>query len=126
MNNISIEKIFKRDFNQKQFELEKITDAILKAMLSVKNGDVRDAEKISNDVYQELVSRKIDSPNYVPNVEEIQDLVEHKLMQSEFSSLEATSSVNGPKRSSNASNTSLGVQKSFFWLLGMTPLIAQF
>ena len=84
MNNISIEKIFKRDFNQKQFELEKITDAILKAMLSVKNGDVRDAEKISNDVYQELVSRKIDSPNYVPNVEEIQDLVEHKLMQSEF------------------------------------------
>ena len=60
MNNISIEKIFKRDFNQKQFELEKITDAILKAMLSVKHGDVRDAEKISNDVYQELVSRKID------------------------------------------------------------------
>jgi len=84
MNNISIEKIFKRDFNQKQFELEKITDAILKAMLSVKHGDVRDAEKISNDVYQELVSRKIDSPNYIPNVEEIQDLVEHKLMQSEF------------------------------------------
>ncbi len=84
MNNISIEKIFKRDFNQKQFELEKITDAILKAMLSVKHGDVRDAEKISNDVHQELVSRKIDSPNYVPNVEEIQDLVEHKLMQSEF------------------------------------------
>ena len=84
MNNISIEKIFKRDFNQKQFELEKITDAILKAMLSVKHGDVRDAEKISNDVYQELVSRKIDSPNYVPNVEEIQDLVEHKLMQSKF------------------------------------------
>ena len=84
MNNISIEKIFKRDFNQKQFELEKITDAILKAMLSIKRGDVRDAEKISNDVYQELVSRKIDSPNYIPNVEEIQDLVEHKLMQSEF------------------------------------------
>ena len=53
-------------------------------MLSVKHGDVRDAEKISNDVYQELVSRKIDSPNYVPNVEEIQDLVEHKLMQVNF------------------------------------------
>ena len=84
MNNVSIEKIFKRNFNQKQFELEKITDAILKAMLSVNHGDVRDAEKISNDVYQELVHRKIDSPNYIPNVEEIQDLVEHKLMQSKF------------------------------------------
>ena len=84
MNNISIEQIFKRDFNQKQFELEKITDAILKAMLSVNHGDVKDAENISNDVYQELINRKINSPNYVPNVEEIQDLVEHKLMQSKF------------------------------------------
>ena len=84
MNNISIEQIFKRDFNQKQFELEKITDAILKAMISVNHGDVKDAENISNDVYTELINRKIDSPNYVPNVEEIQDLVEHKLMQSKF------------------------------------------
>ncbi len=84
MQNIQIENIFKRNFAKKPFELEKITDAILRAMISVKNGDVKDAEDISMDVYRELLSRKKESPNYVPNVEEIQDLVEHKLMQSKF------------------------------------------
>ena len=79
-----IDSIFKRDFTKKSFELEKITDAILKAMLSVKNGDVRDAEKISSDVYNTLLERKKESKEYSPNVEEIQDLVEQKLMQSEF------------------------------------------
>tara|TARA_A100001011_G_scaffold399826_1_gene510408 strand:- start:3529 stop:4803 length:1275 start_codon:yes stop_codon:yes gene_type:complete len=79
-----IDSIFKRDFTKKSFELEKITDAILKAMLSVNNGDVRDAEKISSDVYNTLLERKKESKEYSPNVEEIQDLVEQKLMQSEF------------------------------------------
>tara|TARA_B100001142_G_scaffold297831_1_gene320501 strand:+ start:10153 stop:11469 length:1317 start_codon:yes stop_codon:yes gene_type:complete len=84
MQNIQIENIFKRNFAKKPFELEKITDAILRAMISVKNGDVKDAEAVSMDVYNELLSRKKESPNYVPNVEEIQDLVEHKLMQSKY------------------------------------------
>ena len=79
-----IDNIFKRDFTTKPFELEKITDAILKAMLSVKNGDVRDAEKVSLNVYNTLLKRKAESKEYAPNVEEIQDLVEQKLMQSEF------------------------------------------
>ena len=78
---MQIEKIFKRDFSQKPFELEKITDAILKAMISVKNGDVKDAETIATRVNDELVQRKKESPSYTPNVEEIQDLVEQKLMQ---------------------------------------------
>ena len=84
MRDMQIENIFKRNFSQKTFELEKITDAILKAMISVKNGDVKDAEAIAADVYAELIARKKESPQYVPNVEEIQDLVETKLMKSEF------------------------------------------
>ena len=84
MQNIQIENIFKRNFAKKPFQLEKITDAILRAMISVNKGDVKDAEDISMEVYNELLSRKKESPNYVPNVEEIQDLVEHKLMQSKF------------------------------------------
>ena len=84
MQDMQIEKIFKRDFSQKPFELEKITDAILKAMISVKNGDVKDAESIATRVNEELVQRKKESPSYTPNVEEIQDLVENALMQSEF------------------------------------------
>tara|TARA_Y100001968_G_scaffold245102_1_gene229151 strand:+ start:603 stop:1919 length:1317 start_codon:yes stop_codon:yes gene_type:complete len=84
MHDIQIENIFKRNFSKKTFELEKITDAILKAMISVKNGDVKDAEIIATKVYDELLARKQESPNYIPNVEEIQDLVETTLMQSEF------------------------------------------
>ncbi|MBL31409.1 MAG: ribonucleotide reductase [Flavobacteriales bacterium] len=81
---MQIENIFKRNFNKKPFVLEKITDAVLRAMISVKNGDVKDAEKISMAVQEELIKRKLESPRYTPNVEEIQDLVEKKLMQSEF------------------------------------------
>jgi len=84
MDSLQIKNIFKRNFSKKEFELEKIIDAILKAMLSVNHGDVKDAEKISLDVYNILLARKEESPNYVPNVEEIQDLVEHTLMKSEF------------------------------------------
>ena len=84
METPQIENIFKRNFSKKTFELEKITDAILRAMISVNNGDVKDAEAIAQSVYTSLISRKQESPNYVPNVEEIQDLVETKLMQSKF------------------------------------------
>tara|TARA_Y100000589_G_scaffold60895_2_gene51891 strand:- start:33478 stop:34752 length:1275 start_codon:yes stop_codon:yes gene_type:complete len=81
---MKIDTIFKRNFSKKPFEIEKITDAILKAMLSVKNGDVKDAEKITEQVYSALSERKEKNPNYVPNVEEIQDLVEQTLMKSQF------------------------------------------
>ena len=43
-----VENIFKRSHEKRPFKLEKITDAILKAMISVKNGDLEDAEKIAN------------------------------------------------------------------------------
>jgi len=79
-----IEEIFKRNHFKKPFEIEKITDAILKAMLSVENGGPKDAEKIAKQVYVNLLERKEKIPHYVPNVEEIQDLVEQTLMQSEF------------------------------------------
>ncbi len=81
---MQVESIFKRSHDKRVFKLEKITDAILKAMISVKNGDLEDAEKIANEVNKSLIARAIKIPNYTPNVEEIQDLVEKKLMQSEF------------------------------------------
>ena len=80
----TINNIYKRDFSNNQFRLEKITDAILKAMVSVGNGGVKEAEEISNHIYTLLLERKQNSPNYIPNVEEIQDLAEQTLMQSAF------------------------------------------
>lgn len=81
---MQVENIFKRSHEKRQFKLEKITDAILKAMISVDNGSLSDAEHIAAEVNKSLIARAIKIPNYTPNVEEIQDLVEKKLMQSEF------------------------------------------
>ena len=43
------------DFSNNSFRLEKITDAILKAMVSVGKGDVKAAEKISQEIYKILL-----------------------------------------------------------------------
>tara|TARA_B100000925_G_scaffold288733_1_gene270302 strand:- start:5219 stop:6493 length:1275 start_codon:yes stop_codon:yes gene_type:complete len=79
-----IEEIFKRNHVKMPFQIEKITEAVFKAMISVKNGEPKDAELIANQVNNVLLKRKLEIPNYVPNVEEIQDLVEQTLMQSQF------------------------------------------
>ena len=79
-----IDTIIKRNNTKNTYISEKITNAILKAMLSVNNGELEDAQRITNNVEKTLLSRKKSISNYVPNVEEIQDLVEQKLMQSEF------------------------------------------
>ena len=81
---MQIEEIFKRNHSKMVFRVEKITEAVLKAMISVKNGSPQDAENIAQQVLKILKERRSEIPNYVPNVEEIQDLVEQTLMMSEF------------------------------------------
>jgi len=81
---MQIQEIFKRNHTKRPFQIEKISEAILKAMISVKNGNPNDAKIIAQQVYNDLLKRKRDIPNYVPNVEEIQDLVEQNLMTSKF------------------------------------------
>ena len=53
-----IETIFKRSHSKTSFQIDKITDAILKAMLSVNNGTLKDAQDISERVYEILLERK--------------------------------------------------------------------
>src|SRR5690554_3107586 len=81
---MEITHIVKRDFMTKPFYLDKITDAILKAMTAVDHGNLLDAKNISANVYAELLKRRQLDESYVPTVEEVQDFVESKLMQSEF------------------------------------------
>tara|TARA_Y100001954_G_scaffold43519_1_gene45017 strand:- start:601 stop:1875 length:1275 start_codon:yes stop_codon:yes gene_type:complete len=81
---MQIEEIYKRTHVKKPFLAEKITDAIVKAMNSVNEGSESEAEKISEKVFSVLIERKKKIPYYIPNVEEIQDLVEQTLMQSEY------------------------------------------
>ena len=81
---MSITTIVKRDFSKRPFEISKVTNAVLKAMESVNNGDLDSANSISRNVYSELESREKKIPNYIPSVEEIQDVVEQQLMKSQF------------------------------------------
>ena len=81
---MEITHITKRDFSTKPFELYKITNAILKAMTAVEHGEMDDAQRIAEQVHQTLLERKNEVKDYVPTVEEVQDIVEQKLMLSEF------------------------------------------
>lgn len=81
---VKITQIIKRDYETTAFELDKITSAIEKAMISVNHGSREDAIAISNIVYGTLLERKLKDQNYMPTVEQVQDIVEFKLMDSRF------------------------------------------
>ncbi len=81
---MEIKKIIKRDTTITDFNKVKITNAIEKAMISVENGTRKNAEMITKIVYGVLLERKLKEPKYIPTVEEVQDIIEDKLMESPF------------------------------------------
>jgi ribonucleoside-diphosphate reductase beta chain len=81
---MEITKVQKRNGDIKEFDIQKIIKAIASAMRETGNGEREDAERVSEMVYQELLQRNEINPRYIPNIEEIQDLVEEALMVSGF------------------------------------------
>ncbi|MFP4844273.1 ribonucleotide-diphosphate reductase subunit beta [Winogradskyella sp. PE311] len=81
---LEITEIIKRDYETSPFVLNKISNAVEKAMMSVGSGSKQDANTVSVNVLHELLNRKGRDHNYLPTVEEVQDLVEIKLMDSQF------------------------------------------
>ncbi len=77
-----IKKVIKRDGKMAKFDQRKITSGILKALVSTKEGKAEDAKKITEKVVR-LLSQK-HKEGYVPEIEEIQDLVERVLMILDF------------------------------------------
>jgi ribonucleoside-triphosphate reductase (thioredoxin) len=79
-----IKKVKKRDGRIVQFDQRKITNAVYKAMAASREGNLeRDPLKVSHQVVRQLEKR---SPaGYVPNIEEIQDIVEETLILMDFS-----------------------------------------
>jgi len=75
---MSIEKIIKRDGRIVPFNQDKITDAIYRAAKSVGGHDKKKAEYVSNLVVKELEKN---NKGQIPQVEEIQDLVERVLIK---------------------------------------------
>ena len=76
--------IFKRDQTQQKFNPQKITDAVSYAMLASHEGGPDSAEKVTNNVIEKLDFKIKNNPRYIPNVEEIQDMVENELMLTNF------------------------------------------
>ena len=81
---MNITQVQKRNGDIKDFDIQKIIKAISNGMREVGMGDRSDAEKIAELVYQELLQRAEMNPNYIPNIEEIQDIVEQALMVGGF------------------------------------------
>lgn len=84
---MGIKNIIKRDFSTKEFHLDKITLAIYKAMKATGNGTKQDAENIALSVYKTLLERKQETIDYTPTIEEVQDIVELRLMDSQFTNV---------------------------------------
>ena len=77
-----IKEVKKRNGNVVNFKQEKITNAILKAMEATKEGGKKEAKKLSDRVVAKL--KKNLKGNNIPQVEEIQDIVEDVLLASTF------------------------------------------
>ncbi len=73
-----ISKVVKRDGNIVEFQPKKITQAIFKAMHSVGNGDIEDAER-----FTDMVTSALEEIGGVASVEDVQDIVIKLLLTEE-------------------------------------------
>ena len=73
-----VSKISKRDGGIDDFEQEKITAAISKAMAAVNHEDGKPAQKLSNEVVK-LIDERFEGR--IPSVENVQDIVEEVLIR---------------------------------------------
>ncbi|MDD3663246.1 MAG: ATP cone domain-containing protein, partial [Candidatus Pacebacteria bacterium] len=79
-----IKSVQKRDGVIVPFDLEKIKNAINKAMLAAGEGSLKEAELVANRVLMELVRIAKKHKNFIPTVEGIQDTVEQELMLADY------------------------------------------
>ena len=79
-----IKEVQKRTGKIVLFDIERITNAINKAMIATGEGSLEEAEMVANSVYADLVRISKKHPNFVPTVEGIQNSVEKQLMLSEY------------------------------------------
>ncbi len=82
--NIFIKSVRKRDGEIVAFDLEKITNAINKAMLATGEGTKNDAFSVAKKVLAELEKKAKENKGFIPKVEEIQDIVETQLILADY------------------------------------------
>ncbi|OHA18331.1 MAG: ribonucleoside-triphosphate reductase [Candidatus Taylorbacteria bacterium RIFCSPHIGHO2_01_FULL_46_22b] len=79
-----VKKVQKRDGSVVDFDLQRIVNAIHKAMIQTGEGSPKEAELVGSQVYSELVRISKKHKNFVPTVEGIQDSVEKGLILSDY------------------------------------------
>jgi len=79
-----IKSVQKRDGTNVPFDIEKIVNAIHKAMLAGGEGSVKEAEVVANKVLAEIKLIAKGDKAFIPAVEVIQDIVEKQLMLSDY------------------------------------------
>ncbi len=79
-----IKIVEKRSGQKVAFDIERVVNAINKAMIATGEGSFEEAEMVANQVYADLVRISKKHPNFVPTVEGIQNSVEKVLMLSEY------------------------------------------
>ena len=82
--NYFIKGVQKRDGQIIPFDIEKITNAINKAMLASSEGSVKEAIVVSHKVVAEIEYMTKKNKDFMPTVEIIQDIVEKQLMLSDY------------------------------------------
>ncbi|MES2953189.1 MAG: ATP cone domain-containing protein [Patescibacteria group bacterium] len=81
---IGPKEIRKRDGSLVEFDVGRVSNAIWKAMIAASEGTEESADHVAGRVLVELAERRLGNKAYVPTVEEIQDLVEKKLVAQNF------------------------------------------
>lgn len=79
-----IKSVQKRDGTNVPFDIEKIVNAIHKAMLAGDEGSVQEAEIVAGKVMAEIKVIAKGNKDFIPAVEVIQDIVEKQLMLSDY------------------------------------------
>jgi ribonucleoside-triphosphate reductase len=79
-----VSRIRKRDGSIVPFELDKIVNAIFKAMIATGEGDMDDAELIAAHVHAEIAKISRTFKGFIATVEGVQDIVEQQLILSQF------------------------------------------
>ncbi|MFC1649432.1 ATP cone domain-containing protein, partial [Patescibacteria group bacterium] len=82
--NGEVSQIRKRNGEVVEFNILKVVNAVYKALLATREGRDKDAVKIAEKVYLELLKEMSDDTNFSPDVEVVQDLVEKHLILSGY------------------------------------------
>lgn len=81
---MGITSIIRRDFTTTSFDLSKISRAIFKAMDAVNKGSLEEAKIVAEKVNFSLLQLQEKDAEFIPTVEQIQDIVERHLMESNY------------------------------------------